>query len=411
MLNNFSLDIHFKRMKLNKTILFVLILLLLKFTSSAQSTENENYTFTVTKELAHTPVMNQYHTQTCWSFSGLSFLESEMLRSGKPETVLSEMFVVNYCYRKKAEKYIRMDGNTNFGPGGIFYDILDVIKNYGLVPERVYPGIKYNEDKHEHGEMDEVLKNMTSAVKENKAKKISPVWQDALTKTIDTYLGKIPESFDYKGHTYTPKSFVSDYCGINPENYVQITSFSHHPFYEPFILEVPDNWIWSNFYNVPLDVMQEIIDNSLDKGYTVAWAADVTEKGFITTKKGIAVVPDATAMDSTEAAYFQKDLFPDKTGSISFNSNKPIKEKEITQEMRQTAFDDQETTDDHGMHIIGLAKDQNGKIYYKVKNSWGNYNNYDGYFFASKPYVRYKTTSIMVNKNAIPENIRKKLGI
>jgi bleomycin hydrolase len=399
-------------MKLEKLFFIVSVLFFYNLSLLAQVTENEDYKFTIIQELGHTPVKNQYHTSTCWSFSGLSFFESEMLRLGKPEISLSEMYVVNYCYRNKAQKFIRMKGNTNFGPGGIFYDIIDVINRYGIVPEQVYPGIKYNEDKHDHAEMDEVLRKMVEAVNENKSRKLTPIWMDAVKKTVDTYLGEIPEKFDYNGQTYTPKSFVSDYCGIKPDNYIQITSFTHHPFYEPFILEVPDNWIWSNFYNVPLDVMQQIIDNSLENGYTVAWAADVTEKGFATTKKGIAVVPDMSTSADSIALCLKKDSVTDtKKGTLTFSPNKPFKEKVITQELRQVAFDNQETTDDHGMHIIGLAKDQNGKVYYKVKNSWGNYNSYDGYFYASKPYVRYKTTSIMVNKNAIPDDIRKKLGI
>ena len=394
-----------------KTLLIASALFLINFSLAAQTTVNEDYKFTTIKELAHTPVRDQYHTSTCWSFSGLSFFESEMLRLGKPEIELSEMFVVNYCYRNKAQKYVRMKGATNFGPGGIFYDIIDVIKNYGLVPEQIYPGIKYKEKKHDHREMDAVLKKMTEALVDNKNGKLTPVWPDAVKKTIDSYLGEIPESFEYNGKVYTPKSFVSDYCGINPDNYVQITSFTHHPYYESFILEVPDNWIWSSFYNVPLDIMQQIIDTSLDKGFTVAWSADVTEKGFATTKKGIAIVPDSMSVDSTNSLSAKKDSLSDDKESELFNPNKPCKELAISQEIRQIAFDDQETTDDHGMQIIGLASDQNGKVYYKVKNSWGSYNNYDGYFYASKPYVRYKTTSIMVNKNAIPEDIRKKLGI
>jgi len=398
-------------MKIEKTLLIASAILFYNFSLLAQATENENYKFTVIKELAHTPVKNQFHTQTCWSFSGLSFFESEMLRSGKPEISLSEMFVVNYCYRYKAQKYVRMKGNTNFGPGGIFYDIIDVISKYGIVPDQIYPGIKYNEVKHEHGEMDEVLRKMVEAVIENKNHKLSPVWLDALKGTVDSYLGEIPEKFEYKGQSYTPKSFVSDYCRINPNNYVQITSFSHHPYYEPFILEVPDNWIWSNFYNVPLDEMQEIVDYSLDKGYTVAWAADVTEKGFITTKKGIAVVPDQTDINLTIESAKKDSLLVKEEDSTLSKTVKPVNEKIITQEIRQIAFDDQETTDDHGMQIIGTAKDQFGKTYYKVKNSWGNYNSYDGYFYASIPYMRYKTTSIMVNKNSIPDNIRKRLGI
>lgn len=398
-------------MKPVKTLLIASALFLIEYSLAAQTNENEDYKFTTIKEIAHTPVRNQYHTSTCWSFSGLSFFESEMLRMGKPEIELSEMFVVNLCYRNKAQKYVRMKGATNFGPGGIFYDIIDVIKNYGLVPEQIYPGIQYTEKKHDHQEMDAVLKKMTEALVENKNGKLTPVWPDAVKKTVDSYLGEIPESFEYNGKVYTPKSFVSDYCGIKPDNYVQITSFSHHPYYEPFILEVPDNWIWSSFYNVPLDVMQQIIDTSLDKGFTVAWSADVTEKGFATTKKGIAIVPDSMSVNAADSLSAKKDGPSDDKDSALFSPNKPCKELTISQEIRQTAFDDQETTDDHGMQIIGLASDQNGKVYYKVKNSWGSYNNYDGYFYASIPYVRYKTTSIMVNKNAIPDDIRKKLGI
>lgn len=309
-------------MKLQKSILIVWTILFYNLSLLAQITKNEDFNFTIIKELAHTPVKNQYHTSTCWSFSGLSFFESEMLRTGKPETDLSEMFVINYCYRNKAQKFVRMQGKTNFGPGGIFYDIIDVIKNYGILPLQICPGIKYNEDKHDHGEMDEVLRKMVEAVNENKSKKLTPVWMDAVKKTVDSYLGEIPEKFDYKGKTYTPKSFVNDYCGINPDNYIQITSFSHHTYYEPFILEVPDNWIWSNFYNVPLDEMQRIIDNSLEKGYTVAWASDVTEKGFATSKKGIAVVPDVMTLDSLNAVCLKKDSVPDKTESLSLNPNK-----------------------------------------------------------------------------------------
>jgi bleomycin hydrolase len=395
-------------MNVRETLFITLIIFLFPFAIKAQKSENEYYKFTVIKELPHTSVKNQYHTQTCWSFSSLSFFESEMLRLGKPEVDLSEMFIVNYCYRKKAQKYVRMQAKTNFGPGGIFYDVIDVINNYGLVPEEVYRGIKYNEDKHDHAEMDEVLKKMVDAVVENKGNKLSTVWAEAFKKAINSYLGEIPDSFVFKGRNYTPKSFVSGYCEINTDDYVQITSFSHHPFYKPFILEVPDNWIWSNFYNVPLDVLQQIIDYSLEKGYTVAWAADVTDKGFATTKYGMAAVPDITSADSLIA---KRDSISDKKESEKFDLSKPFKEKTISQEMRQIAFDDQETTDDHGMHIIGLAKDQNGKVYYKVKNSWGIYNNNDGYFYASKPYMRYKTTSIMVNKNSLPEDIRKKLGL
>lgn len=375
-------------MNTTKPLLFIFLLILTGLTVSAKSADSTSLKFTIITELPHTSVKNQNHSQTCWSFSGLSFFESEMLRMGKPEVNLSELFIINHCYLAKAQKFIRMKGNTNFGPGGIFFDDLYVTKNYGLVPEEAY----HSQQLFDHTAMDSVLRKKIETITANKI--ILPSWQDTIKNILTKYLGEMPEKFTYKGKTYTPETFATGYCGINPDDYVQITSFWHHPYYQPFILEVPDNWLWSNFYNVPLDEMEKIIDNSLKNGYTVAWAADVSEKGFNTASKSVALVPGEDSTDS--------------------QSNKNIlsaREKTITQDLRQAAFDDQETTDDHGMHIIGLAKDQSGKEYYIVKNSWGDYNDYKGYFYASKPYIRYKTTGIMVNKNAIPADIRKKLGI
>ena len=403
---------------MNQFKFFILLAGLLAFTwnVSAQdkekSSDEEGYHFTTIKELPHTSVKDQYRSGTCWAFSGLSFLESEMLRMGKPKVDLSEMFVVYHCYIDKAIKTVRLHGNLNFGPGGAFHDVTYVLKNYGFVPDEVYKGLNYGEKKHVHGEMDEVLKSIVDAVVENKNKKLSTAWEESVTGTLDAYLGQLPAKFEYDGKSYSPKTFATDYCGLNPDDYVEITSFTHHPFYSKFKLEVPDNWEWSGVYNVPLDEMMKIIDNSLNSGYTVAWAADVSEKGFSTSKKGVAVVPDADEKDMSDAEITKWAKLSDKEKDEElYKLDKPGKEKNITQAMRQEAFDDYETTDDHGMHIIGLAKDQNGTIYYKVKNSWGDYNSYDGYFYASKPYVRYKTTCIMVNKNAIPQDIRKKLGL
>ena len=397
---------------IKKGFSLVLSLLLIASISFAGNKDGEGYKFQSIKELPHTSVKNQFRSGTCWSFAGMSFFESEMLRMGKPEVDLSEMFLVNKCYRDKAVKYVRMQGNTNFGAGGVLYDDLYIINNYGLVPESVYPGIKYSEEKHVHGEMDEVLRKMVEAVVENKNKKLTPVWDEALNSTIDAYLGKLPQNFEYEGKSYTSKTFASDFCGLNGDDYVQITSFTHHPFYQPCILEVPDNWLWSEFYNVPLDELQEIVDSSIDKGFSVLWAADVSEKGFATTLKGVAVVPEKTPSNMNDAEVAKWDSLSEKEKeSAIYKLDKPGKEKVITQDIRQMAFDSQETTDDHAMHLIGLAKDQNGTIYYKVKNSWGDYNDLKGYFYASKPYFRYKTTAIVVNKAAIPEAIRKKLKL
>jgi bleomycin hydrolase len=361
--------------------------------------------------LLHTPVKDQYRTGTCWSFAGTSFIESELLRIGKPEVDLSEMFLVNHCYLDKADRYVRMQGNTNFGDGGLLHDILYVMKNYGLVPESSYPGLNYGEKKHVHGEVSGILKGMVESVVQNKNRKISTSWSTAFRKSAEAYFGELPEDFKYEGKKYTPKTFLSDFAGdINPDDYVEITSFSHHSFYQQFILEVPDNWLWEKMYNVPLDEIEQTIDNALDKGYTVGWAADVSEKGFATSQKGIAVVPEADKadMDDSELRKWEKLSEAEKDKQL-YKLNKPGKEKQITQEIRQAAFDSQETTDDHAMHIVGTAKDQNGTKYYKIKNSWGPYNSFDGYFYASIPYIRYKTTAIMVHKNAVPDEVRKKL--
>ncbi len=393
----------------------VILVLTLWFTTTISyggNKDEQGYKFELIKEIPHTSIKNQFQSGTCWSFAGMSFFETEMLRMGKPEVDLSEMFEVSLCYRDKAKKYVRMQGKLNFSAGGELFDDLYIATKYGLVPESAFPGIKYNEEKHVHGEMDEVLLKMAEAVVEAKSKKLTSVWGIAINNTIDAYLGVLPEKFEYQGKSYTPKSFASDYCGINGNDYVQITSFNHHPFYESFSLEVADNWLWSQFYNVPLDELQQIVDYSLQNGYSVLWAADVSDKGFATSIKGIAVVPDKTLKDMSNAEIAKWDSLSEKEKEATYYKfDKPGKERDITQEVRQEAFDNLETTDDHAMHLIGLAKDQNGTLYYKVKNSWGNYNQFKGYFYASQPYLRYKTTAIMVNKASIPEAIRKKLNL
>ncbi len=373
--------------------------------------DTEGYKFTVVKQLPATSVKNQYRSGTCWSFSGISFIESELLRTGKGEYDLSEMYIVRNAYSDKATKYVRLHGNLNFGSGGAFHDVTNMIKKYGIVPDEVYTGLHYGEKNHVHGEMDEVLLNMVKSVVENKNHKITPVWHDAFDKVLDTYLGEIPKEFTYKGKKYTPQSFAKS-LGLNMDDYIEVTSFTHHPFYSKFIIEIPDNWEWSQVYNVPLDDMMKIIDNSINTGYTVGWASDVSEKGFSWTH-GVAIVPDADIKDMTDDERSKwSELTEREKAQRLYKFDKPGKEKVITQEMRQEQFDNYKTTDDHGMHITGIAKDQNGTPYYIVKNSWSTKgNDYKGYFYASKPFVALKTTAIMINKNALPKDIRKKLGL
>jgi bleomycin hydrolase len=398
-------------MKQRIILLLILVVIPSFFISAQNNTLNEDYIITEDFRIPVTSVENQYRSGTCWSFSGLAFLEAEMLRMKKDSVDLSEMYVVDLCYKDKADRYVRMQGNLNFGGGGAFHDNIYVWKNYGLVPEDVYPGLNYGTDKHVHGEMDAVLLSFIESVVENKNKELSPAWKNAFASIIDSYLGELPKEFTYKGKKYTPKTFASEYIGLNPDNYVELTSFTHHPFYQPFILEVPDNWLWGNVYNLPLNEFTEVIDYSLKKGYTVAWAADVSHKGFSHTK-GLAVIPetDIENMDNLERAKWEKLSKKDAETQI-YQLNTIVKEKNITQEYRQTAFDNYTTTDDHGMLLLGKAHDQKGNEYYIVKNSWGTDSKYNGYFYASKAFVIMQATNIMVNKEAIPESIRKKLGI
>ena len=391
-------------------------LVMATFVVAAQDKKEEEkekgYQFTSVKEIPCTSVKDQFRSGTCWSFSGLAFLEAEMLRLGKPAVDLSEMFVVYHAYSDKALKYVRLHGSLNFGAGGAFHDVTNVIKKYGAVPEEIYSGLNYGEEKHVHGELDRTLIDQVKVVVDNPNKKLTTAWYDALNGTLDTYFGKLPESFNYQGKDYTPQTYAQEVMGLNMDDYVEISSYTHHPFYAKFIIEVPDNWSWDEVYNVPLNEMEEIIDNSVSMGYTVAWAADVSEKGFSTSQKGVAVIPiaDKENMTDAEITKWEKKTEKERNEDL-YKLSKPGKEKLITQEMRQIDFDNYQTTDDHGMLIVGSAKDQNDNNYYKVKNSWGDYNDFDGFFYASKPYVKYKTMSIMVHKDAIPKNIRKKLNL
>jgi len=399
---------------MKKLLLFSLIGLLALGSLQAQEKdqEPEGYKFTIDKQLDATSVKNQYRSGTCWSFSALSFIESEMIRQGKEHVDLSEMWVVRHSYSDKAEQYVRWHGNLNFAGGGAFHDATNCILKYGMVPEEAYQGLNYGTDKHVHGEIDAVLKGYVDQVLENKNRELTPTWHKGFNGILDAYLGEIPETFTYKGTEYTPKSFVTEVMGIDANDYVALTSYTHHPFYEPFIIEVPDNWAMEEAYNLPIDDLMQVMDNAIDEGFTIAWASDVSEKGFSWTN-GVAVVPETNFenLNDTEQSKWSK-LTDRERRQMLYSFDGPRPEKKITQEDRQVAFDNWTTTDDHGMHMTGIAHDQNGTKYYLIKNSWSDQNHvYDGYFYASETFVRYKTMDILVHKDALPKNIAKKLGI
>ena len=391
-------------------ILLVASMLLASFFLTAQI-ETEGCEFTVVKENPITSIKNQANSGTCWSFAGVSLLESELLKMGKGTHDLSEMYIVRRNYEDQAMKYVRLHGHLNFSPGGSFADVIETIDEYGVVPEKEYRGLEYGEENHKHGEVDHILSNYVKAVVANKNQSLSPVWFDGYNGILDTYFGKKPESFEYNGKSYTPHSFAAE-LGLKSDNYVSLTSFTHHDFYTQFPIEIPDNWRWANSYNLPLDEFIEAIDNALMNGYTVAWATDVSEIGF--SRSGIAIVPDLEASENagSDQAHWLGLSAGERSSEIRSKIGKEVlKEKEITQEDRQMGYDNYETTDDHGMHIYGIAKDQHGNKYYMVKNSWGKTGPYDGIWYASEAFVRYKSTNVTINKAGLPKAIAAKLNV
>ena len=399
---------------MNKKFLLLLLsgIILFSFQPLFAQEEGEGYIFTTQKSIPVTSVKDQNRSGTCWSFSGLGFLEAELIRMGKGEYDLSEMFIVNRTYLHKADIYVRMHGNFNFGGGGAFFDVFNMIKMYGIVPESAYTGLFDEEAGHVHGELDALTKAYVDVIVKNPQKKLSPQWRKGFEAVVNTYLGEIPSEFEYEGKKYTPESFRKE-LGLNMDDYISITSFTHHPFYTKFAIEIPDNWALEQSYNVPLDEMMVIMENAINNGYTIAWGADVSHKGF-NWRKGVAIIPekDFTSTSGSDRARWE-NLSQNERDKELYTFDKPGKEQEITQEMRQIAFDNYTTTDDHGMVLTGIATDQVGNKYFIVKNSWGlkSSNPYDGYFYASFPFVEMQTINIIVHKDAIPKDIRKKLNI
>lgn len=371
----------------------------------------EKFVFTDIISIPTTSVKDQNKSGTCWCFAGTSYFEDEIVRLGGDSLDISEMYTVRKCYEEKAERFIRLYGECNFAAGGSIIDVPYVWKRYGAVPEEVYRGLEYGESKHNHGELDAALSAYLHAVVKKPNKQLTTAWRKGLKGILDAYFGEVPETFEYKGKTYTPQSFAAS-LPINTEDYLPVTSFTHHPFYETFAVEVPDNWLWAQYYNVPLDELKALVDNSLEKGYPVVWAADVSEGGF-KWNDGVALMPKGKTegdMDGTELARWVK-LSDKERSNDKFNFSGPVEEIEVTQESRQEMFDNQETTDDHGMELVGVAVDQKGNRYYKVKNSWDTNQIYDGFFYVSEPYFLAKTVDVLVHRDAVPKATAKKLKL
>lgn len=372
--------------------------------------DSTGFKFTDVRINDHGPVYDQNKSGTCWAFSGLSTLEDNIRHKTGKAVTLSEMYLVRNAYIEKARKYIRMGGKLNFAQGGSFADVLNMSKQYGAMPEEAYRGLNYGEDKHSHYEMAEALTAYLDAVlaRGTKNSKLSTAWLKGFEGILDAYLGPVPEQFTYESKTYTPQSFAKA-IGLEPENFINVISFTHHPFYEQCALEIPDNWVWTLSRNVPMEDMKAIVDNALEQGRTVCWAADVSEGGF-KWRKGYALLPASKGrqdMTDTELSRWVKLSDKDRENE-KFEIKGPVKEEEVTQESRQTGFDNFETTDDHGMVIVGTATDQEGNKYYKVKNSWDTNQLYDGYLYVSMPYFMAKTIGVGVHRDAVPASIAKK---
>ena len=376
------------------------------FAQQRPAPEQPDYQFTTVKAAPITSIKNQASSGTCWAFSAISFLESEAIRLGKitdeakyPD--FSEFYVVSNSYKERAEKYIRLDGKLGFSAGSGAGDVFDVVRNHGIVPNVEMTGMNYGSPLPQQSEMDAVLLNYVQAVSKTRGT-LSTAWKRGFDAVVDEYLGKAPETFTVDGKTYTPASY-RDAMKINPDDYVELTSFTHHPFYTWFALEVCDNWRGSQSYNVPIDELMAVLDNALENGYTVCWGADVSHSGF--TRNGLAILVDEQA---TKAGSDQEHWVGKEEGKPA-----PLKivESTPTQESRQIEFDNKTMTDDHGMHIFGIAKDQDGKKYYMVKNSWGVTGKYDGIWYATEAFVKAQTLDITVHKDVLTKELKKKLGV
>lgn len=391
------------------TLVSAMALLSVPMTMSAQgapAAKEDGFKFEVIKQLPITSVKNQSNTGTCWCFAVTSFMESEALRKGyKGDLDLSEMFTVYNAYQDRAAKYVRTNKAISFSEGSSFGDVLSIMKEYGAVPESAMTGLNYGSTKHNHSELVAGLSGYVSGIANSRGA-LTTVWPKGVKAILDVYLGEAPETFSVNGKNYTPKTYFQS-LGINPSDYVELTSWSHLSFYEQHPIESSDNWRWETAYNIPIDEFMEVLDYSINKGYTFAWGSDVSETGF--TRDGIGYAPDMEAVQAmgSDQARFQGGT----TQAARPNVNGPVKEIEVTQESRQLEYDIRNTTEDHAMHAFGIAKDQNGTKYYMIKNSWGETGKYKGIWYVSETFVKWKTLAVMVHKDAITSALKAKLGI
>jgi bleomycin hydrolase len=374
------------------------ILAVLLFFLTNSSFAQDKYKFTVEKKLDATSVKNQGNSGSCWCFATCSLLESEMLRKGMEQLDFSEMYLVRCAFIEKAILYVRMHGKSNFGQGGEAHDVTNMMRKYGMVPKSEYSGTKENNTIYDHDKLEIELRSyLDTLIKKTGEGKLPDNWMKAYEKILNNEMGKVPAKFEFEGKKYTPQTYLQDYLKINPDDYVEFTSFTHHPYYSKFFLEIPDNWSFDLYNNVKMDEITELIDSSLAKGYTVGWGGDVSEREF-QSKKGVAIVPE-------KDWEHKSDEERKRTGEIHET------ELKITPELRQKEFDNWQTTDDHFMHIVGIAKDQYGDKFYITKNSWGASRGFDGYLYMSEAYVKLKLTTLMVNKSVIPTQILQENGI
>lgn len=398
---------------MKKTLVTIaLAALALSSASALLAQQKAEYQFTTIKENPITPIKDQHRSGTCWCFSGISFLESEAIRingikneADYPD--FSEMFVVSHSYQDRADKYIRLDGNLTFGAGSECEDVIHIMNDYGLVPQSVMPGTNYGTELPVHGEIDAALKAYIGAIVKNPNRTLSTAWKRGFKGICDAYFGETPEEFEYNGKTWTPASY-RDSFKLNADDYVTLTSFTHHPFYKPFALEICDNWRYDTAYNVPIDEFMDALYYALEHGYTTTWGGDVSEAGF--TRNGVGVLIDSETKATSGS---DQERWVGKDGEQKAEEAKAELPKEIsvTQEFRQKEFDNKTTTDDHGMHAFGIAKDQNGTRYIMIKNSWGVTGKYDGIWYLSDSFTRAKAIDFMVHKDALPKELKKKLGI